>query len=298
MNQDLLKQRAKAFNYLFDSVVVTDLQGRIIDWNQGSALLYGYSSEDAIGQHVSMLHVPEDSNDITTKVIAAVQVEGKWSGEIRMLRKDGSIGWIESMCVPVYDEEQQIIGAIGVNRDITEKIHEKERLQHLAHFDHLTNLPNRYVVIDRIEHLIAQSNRDARKFALLFIDLDYFKALNDSNGHAFGDQALIQIASRLKGAIRSSDTAARFGGDEFVILLENISDRQDAIHMVELLYQTLNTKYLIEGQKIHLSSSIGIAVFPDDASTKNDLLNIADKAMYSTKLKNKVFVENPLNRKQ
>jgi diguanylate cyclase (GGDEF)-like protein len=231
-------------------------------------------------------------------VIAAVQVDGKWSGEIRMLRKDGSIGWIESMCVPVYDEEQQIIGAIGVNRDITEKIHEKERLQHLAHFDHLTNLPNRYVVIDRIEHLIAQSNRDARKFALLFIDLDYFKALNDTNGHAFGDQALIQIASRLKSAIRSSDTAARFGGDEFVILLENISDRQDAINMVELLEQTLHTKYLIEGQKIHINSSIGIAVFPDDADTKNDLLHIADKAMYSTKLKNKVLVENPLNLKQ
>ena len=172
MNVDILKLRAKAFDYLFDAVVVTDLQGIIIDWNKGSEALYGYSKDQVMGQAVNILHVPEDSADITSEVISTVADKGKWSGEIRMLHKDGHIGWVESMCVPIYDEDDQILGALGINRDITERKTETARLEHLAHYDQLTNVPNRYLLLDRLSHLITQSERNQFRFALLFIDID------------------------------------------------------------------------------------------------------------------------------
>jgi len=153
MNLETLKQRAKAFDHLFDAVVVTDLQGVITDWNKGSESLYGYSKDEAIGQPVNILHVPEDTEKITTMVIEAVQEHGKWSGEVRMLHKDGHIGWIESMCVPIFDDNEQMIGALGINRDITARVEETERLHYLAHYDQLTKTPNRYLLLDRINHL-------------------------------------------------------------------------------------------------------------------------------------------------
>jgi PAS domain S-box-containing protein len=115
-------------------VVVTDLQGVITDWNAGSEALYGYSKEEAIGQLVNILHVPEDTDHITSEVISAVQAFGKWTGEVRMLHKNGHIGWIESMCVPIFHSNNQMVGALGINRNITDRINETQRLEHLAHY--------------------------------------------------------------------------------------------------------------------------------------------------------------------
>jgi diguanylate cyclase (GGDEF)-like protein/PAS domain S-box-containing protein len=283
MNVDILKQRQKAFDYLFDAVVVTNLQGIIIDWNKGSQALYGYSKEQAIGQPVNMLHVPEDTVDITAEVISTVEKMGKWSGEIRMLHQDGHIGWIESMCVPLYDDKGQMLGALGINRDITERKNETARLEHLAHYDQLTNVPNRYLLLDRLTHLITQSQRNEHRFALLFIDIDKFKLINDTKGHLFGDQVLIELASRLKSSIRNSDTLARFGGDEFIILLENIADKKDASTMTETIMQTLKNEFIVDGERIEIFCSIGIAMFPDDGTTTDRLITTADRAMYETK---------------
>lgn len=283
MDLEILKQRAQAFDYLFDAVVVTNLQGQIIDWNKGSESLYGYCKAEALGQAVNILHVPEDSERITTEVISAVQAHGKWSGEIRMLRKNGDIGWVESMCVPIFDDNQQMIGALGINRDITSRINETERLKHLAHFDQLTNVPNRYLLLDRVEHLITQSKRNQHQFALLFIDVDNFKQINDSNGHLFGDQVLVEIALRLKKSIRDSDTVARFGGDEFVILLENIAHKQGADMITESLSHTLNSQFTIDSITIDVRCSIGVAIYPAQGMTTDALIASADKAMYKNK---------------
>lgn len=283
MNSDILKQRAKAFDYLFDAVVVTDLQGIIIDWNKGSEALYGYSKDEAIGQPVNILHVPEDTDHITSEVISAVEKFGKWTGEVRMLHKNGGVGWIESMCVPIYDSNKQMIGALGVNRDISDRIKETERLEHLAHYDYLTKVPNRYLLLDRIEHLIAQSERIKSNFALLYIDLDKFKTINDTKGHAFGDQVLIETALRLKQSIRNSDTVARIGGDEFVLLLENISNKDDVSIMVEAIAKALNKEFIINNEKFEVSCSIGVAIYPDDGTTTDTLLATADVAMYKAK---------------
>ena len=285
MEIKILKQRARAFDHLFDAVVVTDLQGIITDWNKGSETLYGYSREEAIGQPVNILHVPEDSSQITSEVISAVEKFGKWCGEIRMRHKAGHIGWVESMCVPILDDDDRMIGALGINRDITDRVKETERLSHLAHYDQLTNIPNRYLLLDRLSHLIKQSQRNAKTFSLLYIDLDNFKAINDARGHAFGDQVLIETARRLTHAIRDSDTVARIGGDEFVLLLENTASRDDLSAMAKTLIRTISSPYIIQGEAFEVSCSIGIATYPDEGATTDALLAVADKAMYKAKHK-------------
>ena len=283
MDLNILKQRAKAFDYLFDAVVVTDNQGIISDWNKGSEALYGYSKDEAIGQTVSMLHVPEDIDHITAEVIASVEKMGKWSGEIRMLHKDGHIGWIESMCVPILDEANKMVGALGINRDITERKKELERLHNLAHYDQLTEIPNRYLLLDRLGHLIAQSERNKSEFTLLYMDLDKFKTINDTKGHAFGDQLLKATASRLTRLIRHSDTVARIGGDEFVFLLENTSGKNDIAVVTEDILKELDSVFLIDDEEIKVSCSLGIAIYPEDGTTMDALLAAGDAAMYKAK---------------
>lgn len=283
MDLNILKQRAKAFDYLFDAVVVTDLQGIITDWNTGSVALYGYSKEEAIGQPVNILHVSEDTERITSEVISSVEQSGQWSGEIRMLHKDGHIGWIESMCVPIYDANDQIIGALGINRDITDRINEAERLNHRANYDQLTKIPNRYLLLDRVTHLIAQSERNKSTFALLYIDLDKFKIVNDTKGHTFGDQVLVDTALRIKQSIRNSDTIARIGGDEFVVLLEEISNKNDVSILVEALSKALDRAFIINDEEFEISYSIGVATYPGEGRTIDALLAAADKAMYEAK---------------
>jgi diguanylate cyclase (GGDEF)-like protein/PAS domain S-box-containing protein len=277
MDLDKFKQINKAFDYLFDSLVITDLQGIITDWNKGSENLYGYSKKEIIGQPVDILHLPEDTEHITSEVISAVEKYGKWTGEVRMLHKDGHIGWIESMCVPLFDANHQLVGALGVNRDISDRVKETKRLEHLAHYDQLTEIPNRYLVFDRIDHLIDQSERDMRTFALLFIDLDKFKIINDTKGHAFGDQVLVEVSLRLKQSIRNSDTVARIGGDEFVILLENMIDKT--------IMDTISRPFKINDEKLTVSCSIGVSIYPDDGITTDSLIAAADKAMYNNKHK-------------
>ncbi len=285
MDLKILEQRAKAFDHLFDSVVVTDVKGIITDWNIGSELLYGYTKEEAIGQPAHIVHVPEDVSRITTEVISAVDKFGKWNGEVKYLHKDGHIGWLESMCVPLLDDNNQMMGALGINRDITARVEETKRLHHRAHYDELTQLPNRYLLLDRLNHLIERSERNHSNFALFYIDLDRFKDINDSKGHAFGDKVLKVVASRLSRSIRSSDTAARIGGDEFIVLLENTSDKDEISKMAEKIIKEISELRNIDGEEFQLSCSVGIAIYSENGTTMDDLLSYADKGMYKAKRK-------------
>jgi diguanylate cyclase (GGDEF)-like protein/PAS domain S-box-containing protein len=285
MDLNKLEQRAQAFDYLFDAVVVTDSQGIITDWNKGSEALYGYTKKEVLGQPVGILHVPEDDAHITSEVISAVVKYGRWAGEVRMLHKDGHIGWIESICVPLFDESHQMIGALGINRDISGRMKESKRLQHLAHYDQLTDIPNRYLLLDRVKHLIAQCERNKKKFSLLYIDLDRFKNINDTKGHACGDRVLKEAASRIAQSIRNSDTIARIGGDEFVLLLENTSDKNAISKIAESIIEVIGKAFIINGEVFEISCSIGIAIYPDDGTSTDALLAASDKAMYKAKHK-------------
>jgi diguanylate cyclase (GGDEF)-like protein/PAS domain S-box-containing protein len=283
MSPDVMKQRARAFEYLFDAVIVTDLSGMIIDWNLGSEKLYGYSTSEAIGCHVSILHASEDITSLAQEVIAAVEKDGQWSGEIKMRHKDGTIGWVESVAVPLYDDEGAISGALGIYRDISERIRDKERLAYLAHHDQLTGLPNRYLLIERLERMIVQAERNNRFFALLFIDLDNFKEINDTAGHAAGDRILKRTAQLLKQALRNSDTVARLGGDEFVVLLSQTRDREDVDLVIKHLCSVLHNDISLGETKVPLTASIGLATYPSDGTTSDALLSCADHAMYEAK---------------
>jgi diguanylate cyclase (GGDEF)-like protein/PAS domain S-box-containing protein len=283
MEKDVLEQRARAFDYLFDAVVVTDLEGLIIDWNHGSEALYGYTRDEAIGQPVSMLHVPEDIDRITSEVLDAVGREGKWTGEVRMQHKDGSHGWIESVCIPLLDDDGQMIGALGINRDISERRRHQERLQELAHYDQLTGLPNRHLLIERVEQAIAGARRHQSVFGLLFIDLDNFKEINDRAGHSGGDAALCQVAECLEGSLRETDTVARIGGDEFVVLLHDIGSADKAEHMAGYLVTQLRDVCEMNALAHELTASIGIATYPRNGETMDELLRASDQAMYRAK---------------
>ncbi len=285
MDLKILEQRAKAFDHVFDAVVVTDAEGIIIDWNIGSELLYGYTKEEAIGQPASIVHVPEDVARITIEILSEVEKFGKWNGEIKYLHKDGHIGWIESMCVPILDDNNQMSGALGINRDITTRVEETRRLHDRAHYDELTQLPNRYLLLDRLNHLIERSERNKSKFTLFYIDLDRFKTINDTKGHAFGDKVLKETASRLLQSIRSSDTVARIGGDEFIVILENTSDINDISMMAETIIKKISEPCSIDGEDIQISCSIGIANYPENGITTDALLLYADKGMYKSKRK-------------
>ncbi|WP_153916612.1 sensor domain-containing diguanylate cyclase [Shewanella sp. TC10] len=283
MDVDLSALRAQAFNYLFDAVVVTDAAGIVIDWNCGSQALYGYSKEDIIGQPVSLLHVPEDSASITDLVISSVEQHGKWTGEIRFLHKDGSIGWVESMCVPLFDDNQEFIGALGINRDITKRVEDAQRMLNLACYDQLTQIPNRYLLMDRVKQAIERCKRMNTKFSLFYMDLDEFKKINDTYGHCHGDAVLIEAVARLRKAIRDSDTLARMGGDEFVLLLEDITDNNDISHMADILIGALDKPFTVAEQNVLLNCSIGIATFPESGDDFDTLIKAADLAMYKSK---------------
>ena len=292
MEKYTLLQRAKAFDYLFNSVFVVDSKGLIREWNEGSRLLYGYSREEIIGRPVQFLHAPEDIDRISREISHSLSTDGQWNSEIRMLHKDGHIGWIESVVVPLCNSQEHSTGMIAINRDISSRIQKEEHLSRLAHYDTLTNLPNRSLLLDHIEHLIEHAKRANTKFAILYIDLDNFKTINDIEGHIHGDYVLKQTAEKLKSCIRSSDTAARMGGDEFVLLLETIKDSDDIEILANNILAELNKPYLINNNDYTVSGSIGFAIYPIDGNTTDKLLNHADKSMYQIKNSNKLLRGN------
>lgn len=287
MDPNILQQRARAFDYLFDAVVVTDLDGIITDWNTGSEHLYGYRREEVIGKPVSLLHVPEDIQRVTVDVLSTVARDGKWNGEVKMLHKDGTIGWIESMVVPLLNESGNAIGALGINRNISDRMENEERLAQLAHYDQLTGLPNRYLFIDRLQQLIHHATRHNRLFALLYIDLDDFKKINDQFGHLLGDKVLQLTAAKLHRSVRASDTVARIGGDEFVALLERINAPEEASRVAGTILKHMHEPLVVDGKSITQTGSIGIAIYPRDGVSLDELLSRSDHAMYQVKHQHK-----------
>ncbi|RLE19288.1 MAG: sensor domain-containing diguanylate cyclase [Acidobacteria bacterium] len=282
MDHRTLEQRARAFEHVFDAVVVTDLEGNIVDWNVGAEKLYGWSREEAVGQPVSILHV-KDEPDRTAEVLSAVEKDGKWAGEIKMQHRDETIGWIESVVVPLLDDDGQPCGALGINRDITRRVHNEEELVRLATTDPLTGLPNRGLLLDRLEGTLRRAERRLHCFALLFIDLDDFKEINDHGGHLVGDRVLKEVAQDLATALRDCDTVARIGGDEFAVLIEDCSGIDDARDVGAKVLQAVKRSIEIDGAAHRLTASVGIAVYPSDGHEVSTLLGHADEAMYRAK---------------
>lgn len=202
----------------------------------------------------------------------------------RILLPDGQVRWIEHICLPVFSESGEFLGRRASNRDITDHKNDEARIQQLAFFDVLTGLPNRRMLSDRLDHGLAQARRFGRSLAVMFLDLDHFKQINDTLGHDAGDELLKHVANRLQACVRSGDTIARQGGDEFIVVLTEVTHAEDAARVADKIIQAIGEPIRISGTPLHVSTSIGIAVYPINGSDDaQELLKKADRAMYAAK---------------
>ena len=222
--------------------------------------------------------------EVLEKGISKVNVEEPFTD------KDGIEKWISTSKVPLIDEDGKTFGILGTYLDITNRKEneknlklQRDALEHHAYHDVLTGLPNRLLFLDRLNQYIHQAHRNKSKIAVLFIDMDRFKEINDSLGHTFGDKAIQEVANRIKSKIRNEDTLARFGGDEFILICNDIDDPISTLSIVEKVMHSMDEPIMIEGHSIYVTLSIGISLYPNDAQTANDLLKNADAAMYKAK---------------
>ncbi len=265
-----------------EGCLVTDSQQTIIYTNPAFSEITGYSAEEILGQSPDLFKSNKHDDDFFADMWLSLEQTGKWQGEIWNRRKSGEIypQWLSISTV--YDIHQHPLNYVGLFRDITSRKKLDAIIERQANFDQLTQLPNRYLLTDRLEHALSQSKRHQIELSLLFIDLDNFKEVNDTMGHDVGDELLKQAAQRLKTVIRQSDTIARFGGDEFVVLLED-SDCKVAQKIAIKIGNILTTPFLLNDEDCHMSASIGITQFPDDGDNVVALFKNADQAMYQAK---------------
>jgi len=196
---------------------------------------------------------------------------------------DGSIRHLIGNAAPLRDASGKVYGAVGAFIDIIARRTMEEQIRRMAHFDSLTNLPNRILLMDRLDQALAISQRNHSKTSVIFMDLDHFKKINDSMGHHVGDMLLQQVAERIRGALREVDTVSRLGGDEFVMVLPELRHTEDATTIAEKLLRALDEDFFVSGDKVRISPSLGISIYPDHASDAGTLIRIADKAMYHAK---------------
>ncbi len=286
--EDNLRQAATVFEGAAEGVVITKTDGTIIAVNRAFTEITQYTREEALGKNPRILQSGRHSQNFYRDLWATVMRDGRWQGEIWNRRKNGDIypEWLSISSV--RDERGELVNFVATFSDITQQKQNEEHIQQLAFSDALTRLPNRRLLLDRLEHAVASSVRNRHYGALLFIDLDDFKNLNDTRGHDVGDLLLQQVANRLQGCVREGDTVARFGGDEFVVVLEDLSERlNEATSQVksasEKILSILNAPYMLEEFQYHSTPSIGITLFGGVDASVDELLKQADLAMYKAK---------------
>ncbi len=267
-----------------EAIIITDANMCIIRVNPAFSRMTGFSSEAVLGQSTRVLKSGRHSPTFYDNIGKALAQTGHWAGEINNRRADGSFFTVWSSINVVRDSEGQALHYISLQSDVTQ-LHEAQiALQRQASYDSLTGLPNRDLFGDRIAQLVAQSQRQHTLFALLFVDLDHFKEVNDTLGHQVGDILLRTVSDRLQHGVRSEDTVARMGGDEFVVLLPG-TDRAGALALANNLLVRLREPLVLEGAGSYRPmASLGVAVFPEDGSVPDELLRSADMAMYRAKL--------------
>lgn len=281
--------RARLLTEVFENsgeaIVVTDAANRIIDINAAFTRLTGYARDEVLGQNPSILSAGRLSADDYHAMWESIQREGCWQGEIWDRRKDGSCYPKLLTIATLRDAQGAITHYIGSFTDISERKAAEDRINHLAHHDALTGLPNRLGLSDRLDQALAAARRDRQRLAVMFIDMDRFKAINDSLGHPVGDQLLVEVARRIKHCVRESDVVARFGGDEFVVVATGIADAAvtTASTLAEKIQRLLAQPYPISDHALHSTPSIGIGIFPDDGADADTLMKNADTAMYHAK---------------
>lgn len=278
-----LRQAATLFDETREGLFILDGKRRLISANAAFTLMTGIEPAPDAGRELPFLGADMQPAQAHAELWGAIERKGAWQGELRATRQGGELFPARLSLNAVRGDAAEGPQLLGILSDFTELRSAQERLRHLAHFDPLTGLPNRLLMRDRLEQALSRGRRHNSHIAVLFLDLDHFKRINDTRGHAVGDLVLSEIAARIRPQLRADDTAARLGGDEFVVILENFAETSHVIAVAEKLRQDLARPLSVSGQSFHVSSSIGIALFPDDGQNAEQLLQNADTAMYEAK---------------
>lgn len=267
-----------------DGMIVTDAQSKILRVNDAFTQISGYAAEEVMGKTPRILQSGRHDASFYASMWTAISTAGVWHGEIWSRRKDGEVYPEQITITAIKDRTEQVTHYVAVLRDITERKRLENEVAQLAFFDTLTQLPNRRLFNDRLGQSLTRAQREKSSLALMFIDLDKFKPINDSYGHETGDWMLQTVARRIESSLRASDTAARMGGDEFLVLLPDLQSNDDALAVAEKIRKALEQPVvMLSGVTLLASASIGIAIYPDQAKTKEDLLRLGDRAMYEAK---------------
>jgi diguanylate cyclase (GGDEF)-like protein/PAS domain S-box-containing protein len=282
-----IREQASLLDKTNEAIIVRGLDNLVRFWNKGAERLYGYTAEEVIGQPISNLRL-YGSAEVLQKPTRHVLAHGEWNGEFVECRKDGGILTVEEHWSLVLNDQGQPHAIFAITADITQRKADEREIQYLAYYDQLTQLPNRSLLMDRLQRALANNARNHHRGALLFIDLDNFKTLNDTLGHDMGDLLLQQVATRLKDCVRDSDTVARLGGDEFIVMLENLSDAEEeamlqAKHIGEKILDRINEPFQLAHYEHHSTPSIGVTLFKDQRDQAGEILKRADLAMYQAK---------------
>jgi len=275
-------------NSIGDGVVSTDSEGKVTYLNRVAEKMTGWSRDEATGRMLPEVFriIDGDTREPAPNPMEIAVRENKTIGlphNCVLVRRDGFESVIEDSIAPIRDQDGQVTGAVMVFRDVSEARLMERKLSHLAQHDFLTDLPNRMLLKDRLDQAIALARRYGTKVAVLFLDLDRFKHINDSLGHAIGDKLLQEVSKRLLASVRGSDSVSRQGGDEFVVVLSEVEHAQNAARHAEKLHATLSAPHAIAGHDLHVNVSIGISIFPDDGHDAETLIKCADTAMYHAK---------------
>ena len=284
---DQLRMKAQVFDRSDEAMVICDQQNNIIAVNAAFTRLTGYECEDVLGKNPRILSSGRHDAAFYRAMWQSIDREGCWQGDIWERRKDGSVYPKFLSITAVRDDVGAIVNYLAVFHDVSERKQREAQLESLAHFDPLTGLPNRMLLYDRLDHAVALANRQRQHFAVLFIDLDGFKPVNDIHGHDVGDEVLKQVGRRLNLVIRGVDTAARLGGDEFVVILTDIRSRENAEAVAEKIIDELSKPYEVAGATLSVSASVGASLYQAAKGTAMDLLRTADEAMYRAKREGK-----------
>lgn len=278
-----LRLAAKAFESTFEGIMVTNAQHVIESVNPAFTQITGYKSHEVIGKTPALLSSGRHDQAFYEKMRATLTAEGHWQGEIWNKRHNGEI-YAEWLTInAVRDNDGKVTNYVAVFSDITMRKAAEEQMRFLAHHDALTSLPNRSLLTERLNRAIPHARRNHRKVAVLFLDLDRFKQVNDTLGHQAGDQLLCIVAQRLTACVRAEDTVARLAGDEFVLVLEEIQDADALPPIARKIVAALGQPIVLEGRDVQVTTSIGISLFPEHGKNGEDLIKHADAAMYLAK---------------
>lgn len=291
-----LQLAASVLTHAQEGVMITSPEGRILEVNAAFSDITGYSREEIIGANPRILRSGRHPQDFYDAMFAQLQVEGKWQGEVWNRRKNGTLFALNETISAVHDSAGQLQHYVALFSDITALKEQQLRLEHSAHFDALTDLPNRVLLMDRLHQAMAQSQRRGEPMALVFLDLDGFKAVNDQYGHALGDDLLVALAARMRAALRDGDTLARLGGDEFVAILVDLPTKDACIPLLQRLLLAASQWVQIDDHQLQVSASLGVTLYPQDPDVEAELLlRQADQAMYQAKLggKNRYHLYTP-----